>query len=75
VDLVLPDAYQPKYQVVGLSDLFQILYCVMYLEFLQVLHYSHYFLLQETRSPKVYHDEQQLICSRTGNRSNILSFP
>lgn len=66
VDLVLPDAHQPKYQVVGLSDQYQILFCVMYLEFLQVLHYSHYFLLRETHSPKVYHDEQQLVCSQIG---------
>jgi len=75
VDLVLPNAHQPKNQVVGLSDQYQILFCVMYLEFLQVLHYSHYFLLQESHSPKVYHDEQQLVCSQIGNRSNILSFP
>ena len=75
VDLVLPNAHQPKNQVVGLSDQYQILFCVMYLEFLQVLHYSHYFLLRETHSPKVYHDEQQLVCSQIGNRSNILSFP
>jgi hypothetical protein len=29
VDLVLPNAHQPKNQVVGLSDQYQILFCVM----------------------------------------------